>query len=617
MCGINGIWMLNPNQVLLSEKITEMNACLKHRGPDAQASFVNEHLALGHTRLAIIDLQASSNQPMYSSDGRYVLVFNGEIYNYRELRERLKPEYNFKTQSDTEVVLALFQKYDLSCLTMLDGMFAFAIYDIHQKRLVLARDRFGVKPLYYYSSPQNFVFSSEMQAIIKSKVSQWNVNRNAISSFLNRQTVLAPETMLQEIKMLEAGKYLILEKGNYKTGLFYSLKEQYQSQIQSVATNRTQVLKTISDLFYKAVEKRLVADVTFGAFLSGGIDSTAVVGAMSKCHTQKINTYSVIFDEQEFSEAKYARLASQTFGTHHHEIKVNPKELLNIIPEAFKAMNFPSVDGINTYLVSKVTRETGVKMVLSGIGGDELFAGYPSFKRLYALHQKQTWFKIPYALRKGLANMMPKNQSIQINKILEIMSLKHYDLPHAHLILRQLFSQEQIQYLSPGAPKIAIDGLRVDSKHILSAVSYLEHMNYLSPVLLRDTDQMSMAHALEVREPFLDHALVEYALSIPDDLKYPHTPKQIFVDALPELLPNEIVNRPKMGFVLPWEMWLRNELHDWVQQNITRLSKRSYFNEVEVLNLWKKFKAEHKSVSWSRIWALVVLEQWFSKHEIQ
>ena len=339
----------------------------------------------------------------------------------------------------------------------------------------------------------------------------------------------------------------------------------------------------------------MIADVPFGAFLSGGIDSSAIVGLMSKISEKKIKTFTISFDESDFSESKYAKIIATKFNTEHHDIKLSPIDFLKEIPAALSSIDHPGGDAINTYLVSKATKKEGVTVALSGIGGDELFAGYDVFKRMTEL-QKKSWVNsMPLFFRKSAGYFIQKSKkSVAGNKIEELLNQSTINFKSAYPLNRSVFTQKELNKLiNNSSPFKQINAIVSEvpqiEKHLLSAVSVAEITTYLQTVLLRDADQMSMAMALEIREPFLDYQLIDFVLGINDEKKYPHTPKKLLVDSLGDLLPSEIINRKKMGFTLPWQIWLKKDLKSFCEKNITEFSNYDFCNKDGILNLWKKF----------------------------
>jgi len=620
MCGINGIWKLQADPGAAS-RVEKMNTTLSHRGPDAGGVYSDGSINLGHRRLSIIDLSDSGKQPMTSSDGRYVLTYNGEFYNYLEVKAQLT-DYPFQSGTDTEVLLAAFAKWGKDCLTKINGMFAFAIWDKQEKKLVIARDRIGIKPLYYYyhESEQMVVFSSEMRALLSSDLVPKKLNQAALADYLRYQTVHAPDTIIENVHTLLPGHVMEIDGGAIKIEKYWEFE--VPSKQGPVVGDYASVCKEVRQLLFEAVEKRLVADVPFGAFLSGGIDSSAIVAIMSQVASQQVKTFSVVFEEEQFNEGPFSELIAKKYKTDHTPILLSVNSFKEELPNALAAMDHPSGDGPNTFVVSKVTREAGVTMALSGLGGDELFAGYDVFKRMAKIQQQQWINAIPRSLRAlGGSVLKAARPGIFSNKIAELLAMPTVDFAHAYPISRQLFSDQMIQSLLT-EKKLAnnVVGALCASLEkeapILSQVSVAEMSSYMQSVLLRDSDQMSMAHALEVRVPFLDHALIEYVLRVPDQHKFPHSPKRLMTDALAGLVPDAVINRPKMGFTFPWAQWMKQDLKDFCEERINSLAERSYFESDATRKLFQDFLNNDPSVSWSRVWPLVVLEDWLQRHGI-
>jgi asparagine synthase (glutamine-hydrolysing) len=627
MCGITGIVGNNLNSSVYQTAIQKMTDAIAHRGPNSQGLWNDEHCFFGHRRLSIIDLSEAGNQPFMSQDGRYILIYNGELYNYKDLKFELQRAehgsknipYIFKTNTDTEVILASYLRWGNTCMKRFNGMFAFAIWDTVEQKVFIARDRLGVKPLYYQYKNNTLVFASEIRALIYSGIVDKKINSSSVAEYIQYATVHAPNTMLQDVKVLMPGNFLELQQNNLMISQYWNIND-YAKSKQDLSYKET--CTKVNELLTASVERRLVADVPFGAFLSGGIDSSAIVGLMSKVSTEKIQTFNVSFDESEFSEAKYAKQIAQKYNTQHHEIKLTPTDFLNQLPEALAAIDHPSGDGPNSYIVSKATKQAGITMALSGLGGDELFAGYDIFKRFYEL-EKKAWLNIIPA--KGLAGKLisAKKKSVQGDKTCEILALNSINGYQAYPINRKLFNQNDYQsllkkkYNDSNFIFNVIKNSTTDKQHILSRVSLYEIETYMQNVLLRDADQMSMAVALEVRVPFIDYQLVEFALGVQDEYKFPHTPKKLLIDSLGNLLPNEIVNRPKMGFTLPWKDWLKGDLREFCEDNIIQFSKRSFINREAVLIIWNRFLNNDPKITWSRIWHLVVLNNWINTHHIE
>ena len=623
MCGINGIYSFS--KTLSSNLVSSMNQEIARRGPDAEGEYIEENIQLGHRRLSIIDTSKNSDQPFYSEDKRYVLVFNGEIYNYKEIRNDLEGSYNFKTNGDTEVVLASFIKYGPNCLRAFNGMFAFAIWDKVEKSIFIARDRIGIKPLYYSLSNDHIIFSSSPIAILNSGLVSRKISNEGFVDYLRYQTVHAPRTILKDVKMLMPGYYIYSNEEKTEFKKYYDLV----TDSQRFKGDLEEAKDLVKDEFTKSIKRRLVSDVPFGAFLSGGIDSSLVVACMSENHTQPVNTFSVSFNEDEYSEAEYARMIAKKYSTNHTEIKLSVDEFKTMIPNALNSMDHPSGDGLNTFVVAKKTKEAGIKMALSGLGGDELFCGYSVFQQVPELRRKKWLHSFPVFARKPLANVYRASKgTVQAAKIAELLKLERFDTEHVYSFYRTLLFDSQIRKILNTSEQLPINRVYEITHHTvgyetegwrlpdLSKISVAEMQTYMSNVLLRDTDIMTMANGLEVRVPFLDHELIGKVLGISDNLKNPTTPKRLLVEAFEDKLPKEIYDRKKMGFVLPYNLWMKDDLKDVCTEGLDALGKIEIVNEKEIQSLWGKFLKDDKSVTWSRIWALVTLGYWLKRNNV-
>ncbi|MDP2388410.1 MAG: asparagine synthase (glutamine-hydrolyzing) [Bacteroidota bacterium] len=627
MCGINGILSSKLTEKEGKEKLQKMNTALAHRGPNAEGSWNSQQVFLGHRRLSIIDLSESSNQPMLSNDGRYVIVYNGELYNYKDLKFELQRSmqgslpYVFRTGSDTEVILAAYIRWGKECIERFNGMFALAIHDTQTKETFIARDRLGIKPLYYTSNDHQFIFSSEIRPIIQSGFVDKKIDENALVEYIQYQTVHAPLTIVKDVYMLMPGHYCIWKNNSQETFCYWDIKKKAENGEGKTPYN--EVCKNVNDLLHKAVERRLVADVPFGAFLSGGIDSSAIVGIMSGISTEKVNTFSVTFNEQDFSEEQFSDIVAKKFNTEHHNIRLSVNDFLSELPEALEAMDHPGGDGPNSYVVSKATKNAGITMALSGLGGDELFCGYDVFTRALQIKSKSWMNLVPRMFRIGGASFVNK-KSIAGEKKAAFLSKPILNFDYFYPLSRMVYNDTQVQMLSGqnelpfNAVYKTVRKLPTDEKnHLLSKCSQAEMSTYMQNVLLRDADQMSMAVALEVRVPFLDYKLVEYVLGLTDKYKQPVTPKKLLTDSLVDLLPPEIVNRKKMGFTFPWKHWMKNELKQFCEDNLTHLQNKSSINKTYLQGLWNRFLNDDPLITWSRIWHLVVLGHWLNKMEFE
>lgn len=621
MCGIAGIFGIT-NKHESEALVNNMNHRMAHRGPDDHGVYADELVALGHRRLAILDLSPAGHQPMFADSGNLVIVFNGEIYNFREIRETLTG-HHFTSESDTEVILEAYRRYGKDCVHLFNGMFAFAIWDRKRKELFIARDRLGIKPVYYYHQKGITVFSSEIRSLLASELIPRKINRQSIAEYFTYQTVHAPETILQEVMMLMPGHHLTISENSFSISKYWDPVT--NASKEPVGKSYDAVCSDIRSLFEASVKRRLISDVPFGAFLSGGIDSSAVVGQMSKVQNQPVRTFNISFDEGEFGEAKYARLIAERFGTEHHELLLTPADFLTMLPDALRAIDHPSGDGPNSYVVSKITRENGITMALSGLGGDELFAGYPVFNRTMRVMNHSWIWKLPAAVRQVIGDsIVTLRPGIQGIKLRQLLMTENADVAGIFPISRQTQPPSEIaRLISFDLPADRVSGIVTDALReagsfgVLSKVSVAEMVTYMQNVLLRDTDQMSMASALEVRVPFLDYKLVEYVLGVNDAWKNPVYPKKLLVESLGDLLPPEIVHRKKMGFSFPWVHWIRNELRSFCDERIRSLARREFMNGGELISRWEKFLKNDPSVRWPDIWTAVVLENWIQENKIE
>jgi asparagine synthase (glutamine-hydrolysing) len=621
MCGIAGIVNFD-NTTLDATVIRRMTGCMSHRGPDDESIFIKENVGLGHRRLSIIDLSSAANQPFTDNSGRYTIVFNGEMYNYREVKSLLS-DYSFKTNGDTEVLLAAFAKWGTLCIRYFKGMFAFAVWDQQEKELTIMRDRLGVKPLYYYTDKQNFIFASEVRAILATGRVKKQLSTQAMLELFSYQSVGYPLSPIEGIRQLEAGTCLRIKDGKEDKQVYWDITVASNKgfDFQDVAATRQKV----RTLLTKSVERRLVSDVPVGAFLSGGIDSSAIVGLMAETSSARPNTFTVGFTEKEFDESEYAANVARKFNTLHTRLLLEPTVFLGEVENALNAMDTPSADGINTYVVSKAIRQAGITVALSGVGGDELFAGYPFFKQFLQLQKRKNLYQGTAFLRRIGAAMLAGNSNRR-KRMQQIVKAPIPSIEYIYPVSRQILSPDLLHQLTIFDKFTSQDTALFKQLHakrteiekypLLSQVSIADYLGYTQHTLLKDTDQMSMAVSLEVREPFFDHELIEFVLSIPDKLKYPVYPKSLLVESLQPLLPNEIVHRKKQGFLFPWKEWMKKELYSFCEERLQRLGQRSFINGKALHAYWKRFLANDTSVRWSELWMFVVLEYWMEKNGV-
>ena len=619
MCGVAGIVYFNGRKAD-QDLIRRMTDCMCHRGPDSDGFFIEENVALGHRRLSIIDLSDSANQPFTDHSGRYKLIFNGEIYNFREVKKQLT-DYPFTTQSDTEVIIAAYAKWGPACLDRLKGMFIIMIWDTVNKELFIARDRLGVKPLYYFSDNDHFICGSEVRSLLKTGLVPRKLSMAALRSFLSYQSIGFPLTIVQNVMQLEAGCFMIVSNGQAEVTKYWDITEKKPHE---EFRNRKQVGAHIRSLLRNAVESRLISDVPLGAFLSGGIDSSAVVGLMAEVTSQPVNTFTVGFKEKDFDESAYANIIAKKFNTRHNQQLLEPSVFLHELINALNRMDSPSGDGINTYVVSKAIKESGLTVALSGIGGDELFAGYPffkqfmEFKKYNAIWDRTTW------VRKSAAALVTASGSNKNARVGRMIGANSCSIAYAYPEFRRIISPQLLSKLTTlNSKSLTVleqqlreqEGL-IEQFPLLSQVSVAEYMGYTQHTLLKDTDQMSMSVSLEVREPFFDHELIGYVLAIPDHIKYPRYPKSLLVDALDGLLPEEIVHRSKQGFLFPWNVWMKNELRSFCEEHIEKIGQREFIRDKNLKAHWQQFLKGDRQVKWVELWLFVLLEYWLERNDI-
>jgi asparagine synthase (glutamine-hydrolysing) len=526
------------------------------------------------------------------------ITYNGETYNFKELRRELGGEWASNT--DTEVVLRAYRRWGADAFRRLRGMFALAIWDNQRKRLILARDPLGIKPLYYYAAKDQLIFASELRALLASGLVPRRLSAAGLDSYLANGSVAAPLTIIDGVRQLLPGHYL--ESVEFKEIEFAVPRS------DEVPDCRDEAVARLRAGLEESVRAHLVSDVPLGVFLSGGMDSSALVALMSRISEQRPKTFSVVFDEATFTEAPFSRAVAARFQTDHTEITLNEDRLLSILPEALAAIDQPTMDGINTFVVSQAVKNAGITVALSGLGGDELFAGYPSFRRALKLHSLSRTAR--RVLRAALS--VVRNGSVQRHKFRQLMNSEGTPAD-VYRISRQLFSNElgrprsAAPTITPGWGRHPVD--------VVNEISRLELSGYMSNTLLRDTDAMSMAHSLEVRVPFVDTRLVDYVLSLPGAWKLNHGtkgPKPLLADALADLLPRDFLARPKMGFTLPFERWLQQNLRTEVSSVLEDASMLSVpaLNSAAVQKLWRNFLQKPRAVGWSRPWSLYVLAKW-------
>ena len=610
MCGIAGIVSLGERGVDVSE-LQAMCGAMVHRGPNSGGAYVGPGVGLGMRRLSVIDLQ-TGNQPIGNEDGSVWVVLNGEIYNFRELRrELISRGHTFATSGDTETIVHLYEEYGARCVDRLRGMYAFALWDARARQLLLARDRIGIKPLYYTVSNGRLIFASELKAILELPEIERTLNWRAVDHLFTFLVTPATQSIIDGVLKLEPGHVLVAAPHRApRTTRYWDLRfEPDHSRTEAYFVER------LRDLLDESVHLHLASDVPLGAFLSGGIDSSAVVAAAARLTTEPVKTFSIGFADAEYDESSHARVVARHLGTDHHELVLEP-DALDIVDDLAWYLDEPFGDtsAIPTYMVSKLAAEH-VTVVLSGDGGDELFGGYDK----YVVEARERGYQVPAALRRVLGTVsktMPDGMRGR-------NFLRHFSLTGADRYLdavtlfrrdakQRLFRREVFAELSAFDPYAEVDRhLAHTPDHWLSALQYLDVKGYLPLDILTKVDRMSMGHSIEARVPLLDHVLVEFAATIPPDLKlHGQTTKYIFKQAMRGILPDAVIDRPKHGFAVPLGRWFRGQLGPFVRDLLLSETsqRRGLFNRAHIEQLLTRF-GQGRPLDFE-LWTLISFELW-------
>lgn len=616
MCGICGIVGLADKKL-----IKQMTDVVYHRGPDDEGYFLDDNVCLGHRRLSIIDLKGG-HQPIHNEDESIWVVFNGEIYNYLDLRRYLEERgHRFYTSSDTEVIVHAYEEFGDECVEKLRGMFAFAIWNGGQKKLFAARDRIGIKPFYYTVVGGKFVFGSEIKSILQYEEIKREVDLDSLNNYITFGYVPGPKTIFKHVYKLLPGHTLTFMDNRIRIREYWDIKFQHSS-----IPNENYYAKQIYRILDECVKSWSMSDVPIGALLSGGIDSSAIVGLMSKNSEDAVKTFSVGFEEgEEFNELEYARIVSDFFGTEHHEILVDFDKYVEFLPKSIWYMDEPVFEQatIPLYYVSELARKH-VKVVLTGEGADELFAGYERYWGDYVATRYQ---KIPAIVRKVSDGIILKasdhlHVSGLVKKGFEAMVIEdEFDrCMRWHTVFteenkRELYAKKfESKIGNPEEPHETIRRYFTDTtaNNILEKILYVDMKVWLPDDLLMKKDKMGMATSIEARVPFLDHNLIEFAATVPSNLKCKGlTTKYIFKKAVSDLLPKVIIKKKKMGFPVPIEPWLRGELGDMASDILlsAEARKRGYFDIGYIQKMLKQHRAGGKDLS-KLIWPLITFELW-------
>ncbi|MGB2622003.1 MAG: asparagine synthase (glutamine-hydrolyzing) [Candidatus Acidiferrum sp.] len=649
MCGICGVAFASRSKDA-ELRVRAMAAALRHRGPDGEGFLAGDErapgLALGMRRLSIIDI-AAGHQPVWNESRDVAVIYNGELYNYRELRERLALlGHRFATQSDTEILVHAWEEWGEECLTELRGMFAFALLDLRGRLataplLFLARDPLGIKPLYYTQTADGFAFASEVRALIASGMVPRVLSQDALTSYLLFGSTSEPVTMAEGVFSLPPGHRMLLyvpeRRRVPRARPWWDLQTSPAARDPGKPKDMASAAAKLRPLLEDAARSHLIADVPVGLFLSGGLDSGAIAALASRAQAG-IRSFTLSFPGTSYDEAPLARKVAERCGTQHTEVPLDGPAMLARIDEALAGLDQPTMDGINTSFVSWAAREVGLKVALSGLGGDELFAGYASFGNTALLRRliRMAWF-VPWPLRRATAPLIAGILGARLSRDAANKAVAAWEdpdtLPHPYFYVRALFPPGQLERLieprfrpsTVGADGVTLEptwlgwlnraASEAGNREPVAATAWLEMRCYMASTLLRDTDSVSMARSLEVRVPLLDTPLVEFVSSLPDVARHrAGTQKALLVEALAGVLPEEILGQRKRTFTLPWEEWLRGPLRPRLAASFADIapSLAPHLRAEGARAVWAAF-LEGKT-SWSRPWALYVLNEWCRHH---
>ncbi|CAN5369892.1 asparagine synthase (glutamine-hydrolyzing) [soil metagenome] len=622
MCGINGIAFSSKSGRAVNKSVlAKMRDVISHRGPDDFGEFIDENVGLGHRRLSIVDV-AHGQQPMFNEDESCVIIYNGEVYNHADYRAELSTKgYKYQTHCDTETILHLYEEYGAKCVEKLRGMFAFAVWNRREKSLFIARDRLGVKPLYYVHDAQgNLYFASEIKALLEANAVKAELNYNALPDQLANHGTSFDETLFANVKRLLPGHILFWRDGKLKIEKYWDVSFEPKHAEKS----DKDFVEEWRELFKESVKLRLMADVPLGMFLSGGIDSSAICAVMSEMVNEPIKTFSVGFKEREANEFEYARIVSEAFKTEHHEITITPEQFFNELPNLIyqedEPLGFDS--SIPLYFVSKLAQKH-VKVVLTGEGSDEILGGYGRYQKTLSLLNYGEKYEtlIPKFLREAVKNGVATLPSALNNKLKRTFLSRSADVENLYFdnfsifnaaMQKKLFTSETKARIAEENPYVYQNQwlTKTDAADLIDKLLYADTKTYLHELLMKQ-DQMSMAASIESRVPFLDHKLVEYTAKLPTDLKIRgRETKWILREAMKGILPDEILTRKKMGFPVPLGDWLRNEFKGFVDEYVLseRALQRGIFNRDFVRELAAAHNGGEDNTA--RIFRLINFEIW-------
>lgn len=619
MCGICGIYNFNTKKPVSTGMLKAMTDTLIHRGPDDEGFHLSGPLGLGHRRLSIIDLEGG-HQPIANEDQTIWVVSNGEIYNFGELRDDLvKKGHTFKTRSDTEVIVHLYEEHGEECFQYLRGMFAIAIWDERKRKLILVRDRVGKKPLFYFYDGTRIVFGSEIKAILEAPDIPREIDLQAFSDYFSFLYIPAPKSIFKQIRKLLPGHYLVVSEGNMREVEYWDI-----SFAKTYDLTEEEWCERLLETYHEAIRIRLISDVPLGAFLSGGVDSSSIVALMSELKEGPVITSSIGFEEKEFNELDYARKVATQFNTNHHEDIVRP-DAVGIIEKLAWHYDEPFADSsaIPTYYVSKVARKH-VTVALSGDGGDENFAGY----RRYYFDKKENRLRafLPISIRRPifgtLAALYPKAdwaprvfRGQATFESLSCSNIEGYFLSMSAVrpTLKERLLHQDVKHELDGYDSLDVFRHyyeKADTDDPISRIQYVDIKTYLPDDILAKVDRASMANSLEVRAPIVDHKFMELIASIPSSLKLRgRTGKYIFKKALSGHLSEEILYRKKMGFGVPLARWFRNEIKDLAYSSIFEQHNDSLFDQATVKQIWQEHQGGFRDRA-TELWTILMFRMW-------
>ena len=624
MCGIAGFTQFD-HKFGDDNTLVSMGNAIMHRGPDAGGVFSDEHIGLCHRRLSIIDLSESGNQPMESHNGRYIIVFNGEIYNFLELRKELElNDYPFRTHTDTEVLLALFELSGKEVLSKINGMFAFAIWDKEEETIFLARDRIGKKPLYYYRKDNDIVFASELKALLTIPDIPRSVRIDAVYDFFAYQYVPDPKTIFEGIYKLEPGHYLEISADKFIKKQYWDISFSSQNH-----DSEEKIKHDLQELLIDCTTKRMISDVPLGAFLSGGVDSSGIVALMALNSSSKVTTCTIGFDSEEFNETEFAKLIADKYQTNHHELTDHhnvEESLENIVSYFDEPFGDPSL--VPTFYVSELARKK-VTVAIAGDGGDEVFAGYQKYttdyiennlRKLFPEFIRKKLFSPLASVLEGFNNKYCKKGSSLLRTLSHDPAMGFY-ISNSQItdkLWNTIITDDTKQRLGSYHPsQLTTDYYeKCDGGDHLSKILYTDLKTYLPGGILVKVDRMSMANSLEVRAPILDYKLMEFAATIPSSLKYNKGEKKyILKEAFKEFLPDDILYRKKMGFNVPLADWLRNEIRSLAESRLFNPGGGlcDFFKEDEIRKLWEQHQsgAHDHSIP---LWSMLMFQMWWDNY---